>query len=283
MNSATIDKLFLRVAKVQTLSGMTQLTNATGFFCLHDNFLYLITSRHVVINETLGHHPDVLQLTLHTDALDLRKTAVLSIPLYLAGVPQWIQHPKYQSRADVVAVAINDPQVLNNHFIDTFRTTDIVFPEQNVPIGQEVLILGFPLGFHDTVNHLPVVRSATIASSFSHPFQGEPCFLTDARMHRGSSGSPVIAKMPAGSQTVGQAEQKWQLLGIHSSAMDVSDRDHQLDERLALNTAWYASLIPEMLPKRGDSSAAGKPVGPPPLVKAVNEQRIGGRPPRAAT
>jgi hypothetical protein len=254
MNSATIDRLFLRVAKVQTLWGATQLTNATGFFCLHDNFLYLITSRHVVINETAHHHPDVLQLTLHTDALDLRKTAELSIPLDVAGNPQWLQHPKYLGRADVIAVPINDPQVLSSHFVDTFSTADIVFREQIVPIGQEVLILGFPLGFHDTLNHLPVVRRATIASSFSHPFQGEPYFLTDARMHRGSSGSPVIAKLPE-SQVGGGREPVWQLLGIHSSTMDVSDRDPSQDERLALNTAWYASLIPEMLPTRVTSSA----------------------------
>ena len=38
------------------------------------------------------------------------------------------------------------------------------------------------------------------------------------------------------------------MLGIHASSLDVLDRDPDQDERLALNTAWYASLIPEMLP-----------------------------------
>ena len=70
------------------------------------------------------------------------------------------------------------------------------------------------------------------------------------------SGSPVIVKL---SDRQGDAEQipRWWLLGIHSSALDVSDRDPDQDERLALNTAWYASLIPEMLPSRSTVGARG--------------------------
>lgn len=116
-----------------------------------------------------------------------------------------------------------------------------------------MLILGFPLGFHDTLNNLPIVRSATIASSFSHPFKGEPYFLTDSRLHRGMSGSPVIVKLLGRSEVVRNCDSEWRLLGIHSSALDVSDREPDQDERLALNSAWYASLIPEMLPSRTES------------------------------
>jgi len=35
-----------------------------------------------------------------------------------------------------------------------------------------LLVVGFPLGFHDEVHHLPVVRQAVIASSFGLRFQG---------------------------------------------------------------------------------------------------------------
>lgn len=245
-----IDKMFLRVAKIQTFAGGQSLTNATGFFYLHDEFLYLVTSRHVVINESAKHRPDRLQVSLHSDAANLPQRAILSIPLYSGGVPQWHQHPKYAGGADVVAVAINDPHALSEHFVDTFGCDDILNMDEALPLGQDVLILGFPLGFHDTLNNLPIVRRATIASSFSHPFKGEPYFLTDARLHRGMSGSPVIAKDLRGTQVVGRDEPGWRLLGIHSSALDVSDRDPNQDERLALNMTWYASLLPEMLPMR---------------------------------
>jgi hypothetical protein len=246
----TIDRMYLRVAKILTFAGGQPLTNATGFFYLHDNFLYLVTSRHVVIHEAAKHRPDQLQVSLHSDAADLKQRLDLSIPLYKDDVPQWYQHPSLCNAADVVAVSINDPHALSSHFIDTFRRDDILHMDKALPLGQDVLILGFPLGFHDTLHNLPIVRSATIASSFSHPFKGEAYFLTDARLHRGMSGSPVIVKIPPRPEAVGKREAEWRLLGVHSSALDVSDRDPDLDERLALNITWYASLIPEMLPSR---------------------------------
>ena len=39
--------------------------------------------------------------------------------------------------------------------------------------GESLLVVGFPLGFHDTLHHLPVVRQAVIASSFGLRFQGQ--------------------------------------------------------------------------------------------------------------
>jgi hypothetical protein len=253
-----IDKMFIRVAKILTYNNGRTLTNASGFFYLHQGFLYLVTARHVVINEAENHRPDFLQVSLHSDADDLRVRKELPIPLYLDGVPQWWEHPEYGGKVDVVAVAVNDSRVLSNTFVATFNASDIVGVEEVLPIGQDVLIVGFPLGFHDTLHNLPIVRSATIASSFSHPFQGEPYFLTDARLHRGTSGAPVIARLPANA---GQREPAWRLLGVHSSALDVSDRDIELDERLALNTTWYATLIPEMLPVRHAAKSTSPPRG----------------------
>ncbi len=251
-----LDKMYLRVAKVLTFAGGQPLTNATGFFYLHDEFLHLVTSRHVVISEAVQHRPDRLQVSLHSNATNLQERNELSVPLYLDGVPQWYQHPN-RSAADVVAVSINYPHVLSRYCIDTFCGNDILKREQALRLGQDVLIVGFPLGFHDRLHNLPIVRSATVASSFSHPFNGEPYFLTDARLHRGMSGSPVVASLPSRAGGPSQCEPRWQLLGVHSSSLDVSDRDPNQDERLALNTTWYASLIPQMLPLPSAPSDAG--------------------------
>ena len=248
MNAA--EEIYFRVAKILTFTGSVPLTNATGFFYLHDSFLYLVTSRHVVLNEVVEHPSDRLQLSLHSTQYDLRQRSELSIPLYKDGVPQWYQHPVYASTVDVVAVAVNDPNVSRDHDLATFSCQDVLDADGILPLGQNVHILGFPLGFHDTVHNLPIVRSATIASSYSHPFKGDPYFLTDARLHRGMSGSPVIAQLPNKSHSDVTKEPKWKLLGIHSSALDVSDRDPNQDEKLALNTTWYAALLPEMIPTK---------------------------------
>ena len=57
-----------------------------------------------------------------------------------------------------------------------------------------MLVVGFPLGVHDTLHRLPVARQSVIASAFGIRFQGKGYFLTDARLHRGMSGAPVVAR-----------------------------------------------------------------------------------------
>jgi len=107
-----------------------------------------------------------------------------------------------------------------------------------VEVGASLLIVGFPLGFHDALHHLPVVRQAVIASSFGLRFQGSGYFLTDARTHRGTSGAPVVMRSPTAEEDL-----PWKLLGVHAARMDMSSRDLVLDESLGLNCAWYADIL----------------------------------------
>jgi hypothetical protein len=60
---SSIDNMLLRVAKVQTFVSGQRATNATGFFYLHEDFLYLITARHVVCDEAAQHHPEHLKMS----------------------------------------------------------------------------------------------------------------------------------------------------------------------------------------------------------------------------
>jgi hypothetical protein len=108
-------------------------------------------------------------------------------------------------------------------------------------VGSAALVLGFPLGFHDTLHHLPVVRNAVIASSFGVRFQGQGFFLTDSRTHRGTSGAPVVMRW-TGDGSLPQ-DLPWKLLGVHSGRLDMLTRDHSQDESLGLNCAWYADIL----------------------------------------
>lgn len=80
---------------------------------------------------------------------------------------------------------------------ESFTITHLQGQLDDIDVGTSVLIVGFPLGFHDTLHHLPVVRQAAIESSFGLRFQGHGYFLTDARTHRGTSGAPVVMRSPA--------------------------------------------------------------------------------------
>ena len=108
-------------------------------------------------------------------------------------------------------------------------------------IGSSLLLVGFPLGFHDTLHHMPVVRQAVIASSFGLRFEGQGYFLTDARTHRGTSGSSVVMRVSEPEPMLGDLP--WILLGVHSARLDVGTRDLELDEALGLNCAWYADIL----------------------------------------
>jgi hypothetical protein len=122
-----------------------------------------------------------------------------------------------------------------------FTPRHLPAPHDLVEVGTSLLVVGFPLGFHDTLHHMPVVRHAVIASSFGLRFEGQGYFLTDARTHRGTSGAPVVMRIPA--QDMMQDDLPWTLLGIHSSRLDVGTRDLISDEALGLNCAWYADIL----------------------------------------
>ena len=48
--------------------GDKPLTGATGFFFQRDDRLFLVTSRHVVLDEASNHRPDRLEVELHMDS-----------------------------------------------------------------------------------------------------------------------------------------------------------------------------------------------------------------------
>lgn len=122
-----------------------------------------------------------------------------------------------------------------------FTQENLHNPQSPVEVGTTLLVVGFPLGFHDTLHHMPVVRHAVVASSFGLRFQGLGYFLTDARTHRGTSGARVV--MRAANPDAMRSDLPWTLLGVHSARLDVGTRDLVLDEALGLNCAWYADIL----------------------------------------
>ncbi|MBI5276451.1 MAG: trypsin-like peptidase domain-containing protein [Burkholderiales bacterium] len=231
------DAVFLSTTRLSTFRGRQMLTGATGFFFERDSRLYLVTSRHVLHDATSGHFPDRIELVLHVDETNLTRSTVLSVPLYADGHAVWRQGTDSQGEVDVAVVEL-DRAALGGVIIRSFTPQHLQVPHEGVPPGEPLLVLGFPLGFFDTVHHLPVVRHAIVASWFGVRFQGEGYFLTDGRMHRGSSGSPVIMRRPGDA-----TDMPWVLLGVHSSRMDVKTRDMAQDESLGLNCAWYADML----------------------------------------
>lgn len=236
-----IESLLLAVTRVSTLVGSQELTNATGFFFEREGRLFLVTNRHVVLDEASDHRPDRLEIELHVDPENVATTIQFSIPLYRGTQPAWREGTDSAGTVDVVTLQLERAALPHRLVLQPFTPKHLIDQLDEIEVGTRVLIVGFPLGFHDTLHHLAVVRQAVIASAFGLRFQGHGYFLTDARMHRGTSGAPVVARQ-TGDRS-GREDLPWSLLGVHAARMDVTNRDIEQDERLNLNCAWYADII----------------------------------------
>jgi len=236
-----VDPLYLAAPRVSTFLGRHALTNASGFFFERDSRLYLVTSRHVVIDEASDHLPDRLEIELHTDARNLTLSTGFSMLLYAGGKAVWRQGRDSGGEIDVAVIELDRRALPANAIVRAFTPAHLPPAFDAVPADASLCIVGFPLGFHDVVHHLPVLRSAAVASPFGIRFQGQGYFLTDARTHRGTSGAAVVMRDPA--PTAATAALPWRLLGVHSARMDMGNRDLVLDESLGLNCAWYADIL----------------------------------------
>ena len=233
-----IESLLLTTARVSTFFGAQLLTGASGFFFERDERLYLVTNRHVVIDKPSGHLPDRIEIEVHTDAENLTRSTVLSVLLYRDGTSIWHQGRDSAGGIDVAAIELDRAALPAAVALRCFTPAHLLHSLQEVEVGTPLLVVGFPLGFHDTLHHLPVVRQAVIASSFGLRFQGQGYFLTDARTHRGTSGAPVVMRDAAGD-----ARLPWKLLGVHSARLEMGSGDMQVEEALGLNCAWYADIL----------------------------------------
>lgn len=236
-----IESILLTTTRVSTFDGQWLLTNASGFFFERDERLFLVTSQHVMVHESAGHFPDRIEIELHTDPGNMAKSIGFSMPLYRQGKGVWRQGIDAAGRVDVAAIEIERAALPETAVYRAFTRSHLQDPSSQIEVGQSLLIVGFPLGFHDTLHHMPVVRQAVVASSFGLRFQGQGYFLTDARTHRGTSGAAVVMRARERSPALGDLP--WVLLGVHSARLDVGGRDWGLDEALGLNCAWYADIL----------------------------------------
>ena len=235
-----MDPILLTATRVLTFDRQRPLTNASGFFFERDKQLFLVTSRHVLWDESSEHYPDRIEIELHVNSTNMAESIGFSMPLYRDGESVWRQGRDAAGDIDVAIIEI-DRQALPAQVAYRAFTPRHLVGSRPVEVGTSLLIVGFPLGFHDTLHHMPVVRHAILASSFAFRFQGQGYFLTDARTHSGTSGASVVMRAPSPDSETDDLP--WVLLGVHSARLDMGGRNLESDEALGLNCAWYADIL----------------------------------------
>ena len=76
-----IEPLLLTTVRIATFDGKRLLTGASGFFFEREGRLFLVTSRHVVIDSPSKHFPNRIEIEIHTDAKNLTRSTAISMLL----------------------------------------------------------------------------------------------------------------------------------------------------------------------------------------------------------
>ena len=195
-----VDQVFLMVTPIEIWCGPSRLGTATGFFFENDGKLFLVTNRHVVRVEGEHFFPDKLRVRLHINSQDHTQNEDYEIALYRDNKSVWREKPG----VDLVAIELSKPDMLRFVLISL---SPKFLPPNDLVIspGDELMIVGYPFGFSDALHNYPVVRTGAVASYYPTPFQGRPYFLVDARLHPGTSGSPVLTAPSNVMRTSGAA------------------------------------------------------------------------------
>jgi hypothetical protein len=126
-----------------------------------------------------------------------------------------------------------------------------------------VTLIGYPYGFYDRLNALPIWKTGSLASEPDVDFNGEPLLTIDISAFPGMSGSPAFAiaygtyETETGSTNVGNVQR---FLGIYASMQMLTQRRFLEEfrqaetwfgvthsESLQLGHVWKARLIDELI------------------------------------
>lgn len=251
-----VDPVLMSIVRVRLARDGEEMGTATGFFFAKDGRIYLVTNRHVARSERREMQPTHFRVHLHRSPADLGQNVWITLPLFdEEGRPRWLEDKK--SESDILCLEVEEIRrraAEKSVAISALSEADFVPDHVNFELGQELLVIGYPRGYHDDVHNLPVIRYATLASPYPIPFQGKPLALIDANLHPGTSGSPVILK-PSSISRGGRsadlsARRRVYLIGVHSSSVGAILKDGGKDP-LGLHLIWFARLIPEIIAGSG--------------------------------
>jgi Trypsin-like peptidase domain len=270
-SQAQVDPPSLMTTPVLLMNGQQQVSLGTGFFFGSTtpdgavDTVFLVTNYHVVT----GHAPgapgaragDHIQFFIHEDPNNLTHIRPIDLPLYRDdGEPVWVTST-IDPAADVVLVPV-PPKAYAGVRLYVFTEAHTRGDIKIRPTSGATL-LGYPYGFYDTTNYLPVWKTGHVASEPDVDFDGRPVFLVDVSAFPGMSGSPVLAVANGVYESedgVMRTGRVLKLLGIFS-AMPVVRRAPSSDAlaaapgasfetSLQLGYVWKASIIAEMARKR---------------------------------
>ena len=197
-----IEQISLSTTPVVLAKGDTVVSQGTGFFYLylHRNLnlkiLYLVTACHVLTGSSPSEQKppqgDSVSFQFHRSEAVPGDIKSVRIPLFTkAEKPVWITNPA-SPEADVAVIPLLN-SLYNDCDVKALSPEWAEKGDVKIRPATNVTLVGYPNGFYDKTNALPVWQTGSVASEPEIDFEGKPLFLIDAPAAPGMSGAPVFA------------------------------------------------------------------------------------------
>ncbi len=264
-----IEHLSMITTPVILLKGDKVVSQGTGFYygqkdSSQDVILFLVTNYHVLTGyspeETNPPKGDNIIFYFHKDVKNPGDVKQIRFPLFTKnGKPIWLKSKEFP-HADIAIIPLDAS--LYNDVVVSAISEDWAKGDIKVRPTSTITLIGYPHGYYDKKNWLPVWKTGSIASEPDVDFEGKPLFLVDISAFPGMSGSPAFAiaygayETIAGPTTVGHVQK---FLGIYASNQVVTEEMYLeeiisesktglvVSKSLELAHIWKASLIMKII------------------------------------
>lgn len=188
----------------------------------HQYSVYLVTNRHVLAN----HAQITVRLNSQKETDPVREfTIALKNP---DGSDSWVSHPN--DSIDVSVLHINGAYLRQQNIQSSFFSADFhaadkaKMKEIGTSIGDDVFVLGFPMGISGTLQRNYVIaRRGSIARIDDALASNGTTFLIDAFVFPGNSGGPVVSVPDINAISGTKAQNKAYLIGMVRSYLPYTD------------------------------------------------------------
>jgi len=189
-------------------------------------YLFLITNRHVFEERNYVY--------LRFNKKD-GNTEIFQQGLFFPNKePRWLSHRN--TNVDLAILNVS-PKILGERNVDFSVFTEEMFAyyknfkKIGIEVGDEVYVLGFPLGLAGKVQNFPSVKSGIISRLDKEVIKKNKSFWIDSSIFPGSSGSPVILKPTIHSLRGTPAISQVYLLGVVSGHIPYEERLYSLQTK----------------------------------------------------
>ncbi len=231
-----------------------KLGTGTAFIYEYEEKFYLITNWHNVTGvnpiteEQIGSHggiPDLLEFTILVKQIPYIEWGHFTVNLYNDNTSDWLIHPLYKEKVDVVAIELD----FSENFKGIFKPINkIKFDNFKLEVSDDVFILGFPYSLKGG-GHFPIWKRGSVATEPDLDYDGLPKFFIDSASKSGMSGSPVIFKRNGIHGAYGGSLQPDSLIGEIQGFIGIySGRligESKLDAQLGI--VWKKEVIEEII------------------------------------